>query len=66
MEKVMNIDEAVAKLVKHLDDSEAFTVRHNGSNIIVDVNFIYRVKEVQALGDSWEGFPISTGRRSCW
>lgn len=62
----MNIDEAVEKLKNYLGDSEIFIVRHDGKSITVDVNFIYRVKEVTELGGSWEGYPLSTGRRSCW
>lgn len=62
----MTIDEAVTKLAEHLGDPEVFNIRHNGSVIIVDVNFIYRVKDVTDLGGTWEGFPVSTGRRSCW
>jgi hypothetical protein len=62
----MSIDEAVESLKRKLDDDEVFIIQHNGSEITVDVNFIYRVKEVTALGGQWEGFPLSTGRRSCW
>jgi hypothetical protein len=62
----MSIDEAVEKLEKHLNDSEAFVIKHNGKAITVNVNFIYRVKEVTDLGGTWEGYPLSTGRRSCW
>lgn len=62
----MSIDEAVASLTKHLGDEDVFIIKHDGKTITVDVNFIYRVKEVQDLGGVWEGFPISTRRRSCW
>ena len=62
----MTIDEAVKKLEEHLGDPEVFSVRHDGVKIIVDVNFIYRVEDVTQLGGTWEGYPISTGRRSCW
>jgi hypothetical protein len=62
----MSIDEAVISLMKHLGEEDVFTVRHDENYIIVDVNFIYRVKDVQNLGGMWEGFPVTTGRRSCW
>jgi len=62
----MTIVEAVASLEKQLGDPEVFIIRHDGKTITVDVNFIYRVKEVTDLGGVWEGYPISTGRRSCW
>ncbi len=62
----MSIEEAVVKLEKHLGDPEIFIIRHDGKTIRVDVNFIYRVKDVQDLNGVWEGFPVETGRRSCW
>lgn len=66
----MSIDEAVVKLQAHLGDPEVFHVRADGSDIVVDVNFIYRLKEVTALGGVWEGYPVITGkgrgRVSCW
>lgn len=62
----MSIDEAVVKLAEHLGDPEVFIIRHDGTTIFVDVNFIYRVKEVEALKGQFEGYPVSTGRRSCW
>jgi hypothetical protein len=62
----MSIDEAVSKLAERLGDPEVFVIRHDGKTIKVDVNFIYRVKEVTDLGGTWEGYPLSTGRRSCW
>lgn len=62
----MTIDEAVTKLAEHLGDPEVFNIRHDGKVITVSVNFIYRVQEVKALNGVWEGFPVTTGRISCW
>ena len=62
----MTIEEAVTELEKHLGDPEVFQIRHDGTRIVVDVTFIYRVKEVTDLGGVWQGYPVSTGRRSCW
>lgn len=62
----MSIDEAVKSLAHHFGDEEVFVIRHDGTTITVDVTFIYRVKEVEALNGVWEGFPVMTGRRSCW
>ena len=62
----MKIDEAVEKLETHLGDKEVFHVRHDGKEIIVSVEFIYRLKEIQNLNGVWEGFPVTTGRVSCW
>lgn len=62
----MTIDQAVVKLQQHLGEPDVFIVRHNGTQIIVDVNLIYRVKDIESLGGTYEGFPVSTGRRSCW
>jgi len=68
----MTLDEAVTKLQEHLDgankeDLGVFNVRHDGKEIIVDVNFIYRVDDVPK---EFEGFPVITGkgrgRVSCW
>ncbi len=63
----MTIQEATEKLQSELE-KDVFQVRHDGTSIIVDVAFIYRVKEVEALGDTYEGFPLNhkAGRRSCW
>lgn len=62
----MNLDQAVLKLQNHLNDSEAFSIRHDGTKIIVDVFFIYRMNDIKKLGNTWEGHPIVIGRRSCW
>ncbi len=62
----MTIDEAVISLQARPGEPDIFQVRHNGTTIIVDVQLIYRVKEVTDLGPNWEGFPLSTGRKSCW
>jgi hypothetical protein len=62
----MTIDEATTKLAQQLGESDVFTVRNNGTTIIVDVAFIYRVKDVLDLGSTYEGYPLTTGRRSCW
>jgi hypothetical protein len=62
----MTIDEAVTALTEHLGDPEVFQVRHDGKVIIVDVGFIHRIKEVDALKEYWHGYRVSTGRRSCW
>lgn len=62
----MTIQEATESLVKHLNDEEAFYVRHDGTSIIVTVNWIYRLPEVQKLNGVWEGFPVTMGRVSCW
>lgn len=59
----MDIDEAVVKLAEHLGDPDVFIIRHDGKTITVDVNFIYRVTDVP---HEWEGYPVSTGRKSCW
>lgn len=71
----MSIDEAVVSLAKHLkcdsgmEDEGVFIVRHDGKDIIVDVTFIYRLKEVTDFY-LWEGYPVVTGkgrgRVSCW
>jgi hypothetical protein len=72
----VKIDEAVVSLTKRLncaagmEDEGVFCVRHDGKDIIVDVNFIYRLKDVTDLGGSWEGYHVVTGqgrgRVSCW
>jgi hypothetical protein len=62
----MTIDEAVATLSKHLGEPDVFYIRHNGTAIIVDVVFIYRMEDVDRLHGVWQGFPIQVGRRSCW
>lgn len=66
----MNIDEAVKKLQEQLDGTEdqgVFNVRHDGKDIVVDVNFIYRVNGVPK---EFAGFKVVTGqgrgRVSCW
>jgi hypothetical protein len=63
MGSTKTIDEAVASLQAHFDEPDVFNVRHQGGVIIVDVNFIYRVDEVPS---EWEGYQVTTGRRSCW
>lgn len=62
----MAIEDAAEKLRQHLGEPDVFTVRHVDGRIVVDVHFIYRVKEVEALGGRWEGFEVTTGRRSVW
>ncbi len=62
----MNIEKAVETLQQHLGEPDVFVVRHNGKEIVVDVNFIYRIEDVQALNGQWEGFRVCIGRRSCW
>jgi hypothetical protein len=69
-EFIMTIDEAVKKLQENLDGSEdhgIFNVRHDGKEIVVDVNFVYRVNDVPK---EFEGFKVVTGqgrgRVSCW
>lgn len=57
----MTIDEAVASLKSHLADDEVFHVRHDGKQILVDVLFIYRLKEVMDDGNFWNGFPLICG-----
>lgn len=63
MGNTKTIEEAVTSLKTHLGDPEVFIIRHDGKVITVDVNFIYRVSEVPS---EWEGYPVTTGRRSCW
>ena len=72
----MTIDQAVESLKTKLnagpgqEDEEVFIVRHDGTSLLVDVNFIYRVEDVKKLGDTWEGYPLVCGggksRISCW
>jgi hypothetical protein len=62
----MSINEAVESLRQKLGEPDVFIVRHDGTTITVDVNFVYRVEEVKALGDKWQDFPLQIGRRSCW
>ena len=66
----MTIEEAADSLQKHLtlnpEDEGIFCVSHNGTALIVSVNFIYRVEDVTKLNGQWEGFPIIRGRVSCW
>ena len=66
----LTIDEAVKQLQAKLDGTEdagVFNVRHDGKDIIVDVNFVYRTNEVPK---DFEGFKVVTGqgrgRISCW
>lgn len=68
----MTIEEAAVSLQKHLDgsngeDAGVFCVFPNqGGGLSVNVNFIYRVKDIEKLGGIWEGFSVSVPRRSCW
>jgi hypothetical protein len=62
----MTIQEAAGFLVKHLNDPETFIVSVRDNEIFVDVNWIYRKYEIDQLGGSWNGFPVKTGRISCW
>jgi hypothetical protein len=72
----MTIEEAVESLKAKLntnqgqEDEGIFIVRHDGTSILVDVEYIYRVEDVKKLGDTWEGFPLICGggktRISCW
>jgi|GEM_PF-5103827 hypothetical protein len=63
----MNIEDAVMKLAAHLNEPDVFVIRHDGKDIIVDVNFVYRVNDVPK---EWEGYQVITGkgrgRISCW
>lgn len=59
----MTLDQAVASLSAKLGEPDVFSVSHNGSEIVVRVNFVYRAKEVP---DQWEGFRVTRGRVSCW
>lgn len=66
----MTILEAVQKLQTQLDGTEdhgIFNVRAEGDEIVVDVNYVYRVKDVP---QEFEGFRVITGkgrgRISCW
>ena len=66
----MTIEEAAESLQKHLisdpEDVGVFCVYVNQSGgLSVNVNFIYRTAEVEAIKE-WEGFSVSVGRRSCW
>ncbi len=67
----LTIEQAAASLQKHLDgpngeDVGVFCVFPNqGGGLSVNVNFIYRVNEVEAIKD-WEGFSVCVARRSCW
>lgn len=54
------------KLAEHLGDPEVFIISHDGKVITVVVNFVYRYKDVKDLNGMWEGYPVSTGRISCW
>jgi hypothetical protein len=62
----MTIDEATESLKQKLGEPDVFTVQHDSATITVHVNFIYRVDDVKAYGDTYEGFPLRVGRRSCW
>lgn len=62
----MTINEAAMKLAEHLGDPEVFIISHDGKVITVVVNFVYRYKDVKDLNGMWEGYPVSTGRISCW
>lgn len=65
----MTIQEAADSLVNHLtqnpDDAGVFCVYPTERGLRVDVEWIYRVSEVEAIKE-WEGFPVYVGRRSCW
>ena len=66
----MTIQEAAESLQKHLDkngeDAGVFCVYPDGgTHLTVNVEFIYRVAEVEAIKE-WEGFPVYVARRSCW
>lgn len=61
----MKIEDAVKSLEKQLNEPDVFIVSHDTKNIIVDTNFVYRVKDIQAIG-TWEGFPVRIKRISCW
>ncbi len=65
-ETSMTIEEAAASLMQHLGDPEVFTVNVRNGTLVVDVNFVYRTEDVTKLGGNWNGFPVTTGRRSCW
>lgn len=65
----MTIEEAAESLVSHLtknpEDAGVFCVYPVDGKLRVDVEWIYRVPEVEAITE-WEGFPVYIGRRSCW
>lgn len=65
----MTIEEAAESLRNHLaknpEDIDVFYVYPDGDRLRVDVNWIYRVPEAQAITE-WEGFSVYVGRRSCW
>jgi len=66
----MTIEEAAKSLYDHLtsnpDDAGVFCVYpSNDGRLRVDVNFIYRIPEVELIKE-WEGFSVFIGRRSCW
>lgn len=65
----MTIEEAAESLQNHLtsnpDDVGVFCVYPTEGKLRVDVNWIYKVPEVEPIKE-WEGFPVYVGRRSCW
>jgi hypothetical protein len=62
----VTIEEAAESLRQRLGEPDIFTVTPDGGSLRVSVVFIYRVDDVKALGDAWEGYPIKFGRVSCW
>jgi hypothetical protein len=61
----MTIEEAAKSLADHLNDAETFSIYTQNGIIMVNVNWIYRVPEVEPIKE-WHGFPVQIGRRSCW
>lgn len=67
----MTIQEANESLQKHLngpnnEDEGVFQVYNDGTNLLVNVEYIYRLDDVNNLGQ-WEGYPVKVGRKvSCW
>ena len=62
-EAAESLREKLNEVDRKLGEPDVFTVTPSGGTLVVDVAFIYRADEIPK---EWEGYPVRTGKRSCW